>query len=488
MTRTASSSLAFDKATVPVVMKQDTIALDRASVRSFDADGHLRVADNPISKAAINPYRGSEIPRWREHGLDPDKIYKLLRDPVELEKSAASFDGKPLLFVHKEMGSSDHDHSIVVGSVSAPYWDAPYLKAKCLSVWTDEAKRAISDETQRELSSAYRYDLDPTPGVYQGERYDGVMRNISGSHVAIVPEGRAGPDVRVYDSMEGLISMAKTAALSRTASATQVALAVYLRPKLATDAKPVDFTPTVKGLTHKNFKEKCPSIIADIKRQTIGKLANDASIEDVAEVLEALAPILPQDDPEMPAADDMEDDDAAMDDDDAALKAALKAKGYTDEEIEAICAKTVAAMDADKDDEDKADEKQGKEDKGKTAMDQLKHMVSKAAMDAALAKVASETERRVIQTQRDIRDAERAVEPRVGQIKIACDSADDVYRAALNAMGVDTKDLPAGSARAVFNAIPVTPAAPARNKIAQDAASAEGFTKRYPGAARIGHA
>ena len=39
-----------------------------------------------------------------------------------------------------------------------------------------------------------------TPGVYEGERYDGVMTEITGNHVALVSDGRAGPDVVVADS------------------------------------------------------------------------------------------------------------------------------------------------------------------------------------------------------------------------------------------------------------------------------------------------
>ena len=51
----------------------------------------------------------------------------------------------------------------------------------------------------KELSCAYRYDPDFTQGTYDGQRYDFVMRNIRGNHVALVEEGRAGPDVVVAD-------------------------------------------------------------------------------------------------------------------------------------------------------------------------------------------------------------------------------------------------------------------------------------------------
>lgn len=56
----------------------------------------------------------------------------------------------------------------------------------------------------QEVSSGYRVDFDPTPGVTpQGESYDGVQRNIRINHVAIVPKGRAGRDVRlILDSCD----------------------------------------------------------------------------------------------------------------------------------------------------------------------------------------------------------------------------------------------------------------------------------------------
>ena len=79
----------------------ETLAFDRASVRTIDQDGHLHVAESNISMAAINPYMGREIPDWRELGLDPDKVYQLFRDFFELVKGAKTFDGKSLLFWHK---------------------------------------------------------------------------------------------------------------------------------------------------------------------------------------------------------------------------------------------------------------------------------------------------------------------------------------------------------------------------------------------------
>ena len=180
---------------------QDSVALDRATVRKIDADGHLHVAQTPISKANVCPYVGKEIPGWEELGLDPQRIYKLYRDAGELEKAAASFGGKPLLLVHQPVSADEHPREITVGSVGNEVeFKSPYLMAP-LVVWDGEAISLIDSEKQKELSSAYRYRADMTPGTSpEGESYDGVMRDIAGNHVALVKEGRAGKDVVVADA------------------------------------------------------------------------------------------------------------------------------------------------------------------------------------------------------------------------------------------------------------------------------------------------
>jgi hypothetical protein len=180
-------------------MKQDRMALDRATLRRIDADGHLHVESSAISKANICPYWGGEIPDNEALGLDPKKTYRLFRDPAELEKAAATFNGKPLLILHKVQTADGHDHDLTVGSVNNAHFEAPYLKAE-LSVWDAAAIAGINSGEQKELSSAYRYVADMTPGTYQGEAYDGRMVSIIGNHVALVTEGRAGSDVVVGDN------------------------------------------------------------------------------------------------------------------------------------------------------------------------------------------------------------------------------------------------------------------------------------------------
>ena len=62
-----------------------------------------------------------------------------------------------------------------------------------------EAIEAVKRRDAVELSVGYRCDYDPTPGTApDGTRYDGVQRNISGNHLAVTRQARAGSEVRLH--------------------------------------------------------------------------------------------------------------------------------------------------------------------------------------------------------------------------------------------------------------------------------------------------
>ena len=170
------------------------------SVRRFDDNGYLHVGASHITKATVNPYYGREIPNFEEAGLEPDKIYYGLRAPEELKKSLPTWSGLPLHIEHHIDSAHDPQKLTRVGAVGTEIvWNAPYVDAP-LVVWDSSAIGGIEDGSYRELSCAYRYDPDFTPGEYEGKPYDFIMRNIRGNHVALVEEGRAGPDVLVADA------------------------------------------------------------------------------------------------------------------------------------------------------------------------------------------------------------------------------------------------------------------------------------------------
>ena len=490
---------------------QDHFALDRASVRTRDEYGYLRVARTHISKANVCGYLGREIngvmaedADWTP--LDPDKMYQLLRDPEELKKAAPTFNNVPLLNIHVPATAEAFPTDAVIGSTGTDaVFAEPYLDNSLVFWKGDGGIDDVESNRKKELSSAYRYRADMTPGKFQGVPYDGVMRDIRGNHVALVEEGRAGSDVVVGDAaiphMKEMFMTTKPVVLSRKAAMAQGVLAFYLRPKLASDAK-IDFSAILAGVDGKNFKDKKAAIVAAVTKAVNGKLATDASIADMPKVMDSIEqmPTPEQDDAGMVTDPNAAvvtlkqptiDANATMDDDPTAKVQAFLQGKLSPEDIAQVCAMlqgtapAAAAVPA-AGDTPPATPGTPKVPGATDAEASKPEMVSKPAMDAALAANTAAVMARL----NGIRTAEDEVRPYVGKLALACDSAVAVYQTALKAMGVPeidkVNDLVA--LKAVLKAQPVPGAKrQEENALAFDASATTSYDAAFPNAARIGN-
>lgn len=401
------------------------MAFDRQSARSIDADGRLHVSKTNISKAVVNPYYGREIPGWQQLGLDGDKVYRLYRDPEELAKGASTFNNLPILNKHIPVTVDAPQKDNVVGSIGSDVvFDAPYLQAS-LCIWDAAAIAGVESEKQCELSCGYRYDPDMTPGTTSdGEAYDGVMRNIRGNHLALVEVGRAGPDVVVADSSP-FHKPKETPAMKMTKLGKALALSLQgLSPKIAQDSA----LPALVGEAEKKTFKKA----AVLK----GLLAMDSDIdaEKADEIIDAVLGVEESPEPVELEREIVEDEHDVM---------AFLAGKLSPEDLEAV----KGMMGAKAEDEAPA---MKPEDVSATV---------EAAMDSM--KVAF---RQLEQAKVDV----RAV---VGDV-IGMDSAEDVYRFALDQMGIANEDMPAAGLRTMFNAVKDRRSAPKNTpEMAQDAAA-----------------
>jgi hypothetical protein len=467
----------------------ERLAFDKASVRTIDTDGRMHVEVTPISKANVCEYYGREIPNGAELGLRTDKLYKLLRDPEELKKGAPTFNNLPLLRRHVRTSAANPQRDDIVGSTgSDAEFKEPYL-TNSLAIWDAVAIQGVISEEQCELSSSYHYVADMTPGEYKGDEYDGVMRQIRGNHVALVTRGRAGPDVVVGDEFpksKEFQPMAHPAnALSRKALYAAGALHNYLQPKLAADAA-IDIPTMLKGVTAKNWDKKQPSIVAAITKATEGKLAADADVGDVVDLLKAVGqsdtgteadPMDPAD----PVTGDADTDyfkDKLSPEDHAKLCAMVAGKGAEPPVKDADPDEGAKPNDNDQNAAAAASAAAKKDDEEAPMM--------KPAMDAAIAAATAKVRKETIAHMNAIRTAEDAVRPFVGPVAVAMDSAAEVYKLALDAAQVDLTDVPEAAFAAMVRMLPKPGSEQTPKKsLAMDAAAASGFAKRFPNAARI---
>jgi hypothetical protein len=177
-------------------------AFDRTSAnRSYDLDGRLHVAACRISRAAVNDYRGDEIPDYEKLGLDANRTYRLFRASEELKSAAPTFDNLPILREHCPVDAVDYRPDLVCGATAADSkFSAPFLE-NGIVIWAADVIRDIESGEKKELSASYRFVADMTPGrTDEGESFDGVMRQLCGNHIAVVESGRCGPSVVVGDT------------------------------------------------------------------------------------------------------------------------------------------------------------------------------------------------------------------------------------------------------------------------------------------------
>ena len=457
--------LAADEALV-IRPRVPGLAFDKASVRSFDVDGRLRVELTNISKATVNGYLGSEIPGGEDLGLDPRKIYQLLRDPQELEAAADTFNSIPVLSEHRPVSADDHQPDLVVGSTGTDaVFESPYLK-NSLVVWAADAIKGIENGEQRELSCAYRYTPVMEPGTYEGTRYDGRMTQLIGNHVALVATGRAGPDVVVGDSQLPKDPPMKSKPLSRHATMAKGALVGLVMPRLAADQK-IDFNALLSGVTAANWKAKK----ADITQAIKPKLANDADIADVAKLLDAFDPCTPGMEDTPPAPENNEMLDAVDADPTEEILAMLRGK-VSDEDLAAVAAKLQSLL------APAADEFPPEPPKNPidNPADPMADKKDPPAMDAVNKLVAAAIDKQKAEA-RDAAEAREAVRPFVGSVAVALDSAEAIYRSALTMMGVKHDGVHPSALRAVLDA---QQKQGSRTTIAQDAAPNGEFLARFP--------
>lgn len=167
------------------------------SKRVVDINGWITIKDNPILKAGIFPYLGSEIGQG-----EPSRVYNVLRSEEELSKpeTIKSFELVPLInehFVLGELGTDTDDKPIdgIVGE--SIYFEAPYLKSN-IKVFGKHIKKLI-EIGKIELSAGYSCKYIP---VENNPDYDFIQIDIRANHLALVEAGRNGSDVAVQDALK----------------------------------------------------------------------------------------------------------------------------------------------------------------------------------------------------------------------------------------------------------------------------------------------
>lgn len=170
-------------------MKTQVIRFDKGELQNAEKtpQGFLRV---PVyaTRAGVFNYKTGD-----------GKIIRELRPPEEVFKadSLHSLSGAPFTLRHPpEMitpkNVSKYQKGHVLESIRQ---DGD--KVACSVIISDADAIAAVEAGMREVSCGYHADIFDEAGVFQGQPYDVVQRNIRYNHLAATDKGRAGPEVRI---------------------------------------------------------------------------------------------------------------------------------------------------------------------------------------------------------------------------------------------------------------------------------------------------
>ena len=160
-------------------------------------EGYLRVWAS-IARTGIQLYTDADGSVRKEFRPESE---------VASPESLASFAGKAITMEHPPVlldSENTKNHSVGFTGTEVVYDDG-FVRA-VMTITDQEVIDKVMRGDVREVSAGYRVSYDPTPGVTDnGEHYDGIQKEISGNHVAIVRRGRAGPQVKLHlDRQDGV--------------------------------------------------------------------------------------------------------------------------------------------------------------------------------------------------------------------------------------------------------------------------------------------
>jgi hypothetical protein len=169
--------------------------------RSKTPEGYLVATSIPIARTGYQDYKASEIEG------EGDEIVRVYRSPEEVFHPAtiASFEGKsiatphPPQFLTAETDAAyarGHAQNIRRGSDRTPEGDEVLLAD--LVIKEANLIDMIENHTREELSCGYACEWVPLNDEHSPVKTY-AQRNIRGNHIAVVPSGRAGEEIRILD-------------------------------------------------------------------------------------------------------------------------------------------------------------------------------------------------------------------------------------------------------------------------------------------------
>lgn len=152
-------------------------------------EGFLQV-DAKITRIGVFPYLNADGTR-RNELRHPDEVLK--------QDSLKSMEMLPITLLHPKEKKVDASNAqrLSVGFTGQNVKPDGKFITNTIKITDEKAIKAVEQDGVRELSLGYDVLLVQEDGMFDGERFDFKQTEISYNHLAIVPQARAGSEVRI---------------------------------------------------------------------------------------------------------------------------------------------------------------------------------------------------------------------------------------------------------------------------------------------------
>lgn len=187
------------------VTRLDSVAPNDAEVFRFDAGPMGSVTRTPqggisapahLTRSGVFVYVDDVTGKTVREYRPPEEVFHA--DSLATLRDAPVTDQHPNPKVYPEMVTAQNFRTLSRGHTTEPRQDGARIAAQLVVQDAELVAKVTAPSGPREVSCGYTCRMDHTPGVTpDGQKYDVVQRHIRYNHVAIVPTGRAGADVRL---------------------------------------------------------------------------------------------------------------------------------------------------------------------------------------------------------------------------------------------------------------------------------------------------
>ena len=168
------------------------------SARQEDINNYITVEKNPISRSGVFQYLGRSI-----GAPEPDKIYNVYRPAEEFTpETIDSFKLLPIVNDHTMLGPPEAglvpaEEKGVHGTTGESVVFEDGVLYATLKIFS-ETLASMIESGRTALSLGYRCIYEKASGIFDGQKYDYIQRNLRGNHLALVDAARC--DVAVLDN------------------------------------------------------------------------------------------------------------------------------------------------------------------------------------------------------------------------------------------------------------------------------------------------